>query len=508
MIPTSDLRPFQKEYVENHAFDVARYLMWEPRMGKTRGEVRAMERRIKERGARRLLVVGPQKPLELTWTPELALRGLLHVPLHQGTLHERVVQLRNPPYTEAVLTVNFDVLETPLCPLCYAAWTPARNGGPDHGQRHHPGKKVPQYRPKISDLLLAWGPQDIIVDEAHLVASAGAQRTFALRRMGRNALCRRMLSGTPDPQGNISLYAQYAFLDPTIFGTSKKKFLDEYAIINPFTHGIEGYKNPDKLLAKAFTIADRVRAKDWFGEIPEYETIRTIPWPKVAWEAYRTLKREHVLTAEDDGIVLDGTHRLTRLLRFLQLGSGFLKDESTGEVHWLHDAKNCAVLDDLREPLEDGQHVVVSYVSTEQGKTLTWEINHKYGAGTAERVSGSTNNPNDLLRLFDVNSTDNRAPRVLVVQERVGGVGINLARAQHLFFAGWTMDQASHDQMRKRIWDSERPTRPSFYTYYEMEHSADVFARELVRDKSKRSIMAKYDLAAAIDGYYKELSAA
>lgn len=134
-----------------------------------------------------------------------------------------------------VITINYEALDMDLCPDCETRYTER------HVKSNHPERvsedgsvKVPKQLKSLADYILKWGPQDIIADEAHFLMSADAKRSRALRRLGRYAQTRRALSGTPDPQGPLAFYAQYAFLAPDIFGTSKTKFIERYANLNLF----------------------------------------------------------------------------------------------------------------------------------------------------------------------------------------------------------------------------------------------------------------------------------
>jgi hypothetical protein len=484
----NELRSYQAQYVVEHALDPAWYLAFEPRLGKTRAEAYAIARRVRERDVRRILVVGPKNPLTLTWEEELRAVGFDRpsngggplgylVPLQDGTTEWRAGILRDLIAGAAgdrptIVLMNFDVLE----------------------------RRITKTK-RLSDLLTQWGVEDIVCDEGHFIKSAGATRSRSLRRLGRGTRFRRVLSGTPDPNGLQDLYGQFVFLAPEIFGTNKSKFLYRYFVMNPFVFNrIEGRReeNVPELLRKFLSVTSRVRAVDYFGEIPENEITRTIPWPPDARKLYDALAQESVLTERDDDITVDGTHKLTKLLRFRQLCAGYLKDELSDDIRPIHGAKIDTLVADLAEPLACGQRVVVSYCFTPDGARAFAEIARVYGPKSVALVNGASIDPAETLRLFDVQNDGETPVRVLVVQEQVGGVGISLARAQHLIFTSWSLDSAIHEQMRKRIWD---PSRPATYTYLQMRDSVDQFARACVRDKRNASIMLReLGLAATLRG--------
>jgi hypothetical protein len=479
----SELRPYQAEYVAHQALAPAWYLMGDPRLGKTRAEVCSIVRRIKEKNVRKILIVGPKNPLTLSWEPELRAVGFERPSLGGGelgyllpmqqTTHKKTAwcaEVLKDLNTGAgsdrpvVALFNFDILE-----------------------RYWNEKKTI----KLSDLLCKWAPHDVVVDEGHLIKSASAGRSRALRRLGKRAYFRRILSGTPDPNGPEDFYAQYAFLDEMIFGTRKAAFLDKFFIINPFVNNrVEGVREETRpeLEAKAFAIATRWRAKDYFDVVDVPDIVRHLPWSETARKLYDKLAKDSVLREEEDGVTVDGTHLLTKMRRFFQLCEGFLVNESSDELKWYHHSKSAAIVGDLAEILAAGKRCVVSFLHTPDGHNVRDAIAKAYGADVVRFADGSTPNAVESLRLFDINNTTKTPAQVLVVQESVGGEGVSLARAEYLFFSGWSMDGAKHQQMRKRVWD---PSRPSSITYFSMPNSADTFRLKVVRDKRNASVMMR-----------------
>ena len=74
----------------------------------------------------------------------------------------------------------------------------------------------------------------IVLDEAHAIKHRTSNRSKAVRKMGRSAKHRYILTGTPMSNGHLEEYwAQYDFLDPSIFG-KYKEFEDKYCLLNIF----------------------------------------------------------------------------------------------------------------------------------------------------------------------------------------------------------------------------------------------------------------------------------
>jgi hypothetical protein len=248
-----------------------------------------------------------------------------------------------------------------------------------------------------------------------------------------------------------------------------------------------------------------VVTEDHFG--PQHPNIvtRDLEWDARARSIYDRLLNDSVLSGWvpgqeewDETLVVDGTHKLTKGLRLRQLCSGFLQDELSTDVRWIHHAKEQAILADLGELLGNGEYVVISYTFTEAGIKLVEEIGKTFGRDVVALCNGRTRNVTEILSLFDARSKVPTKLRVIVLQEKVGSVGISLARARHLFFHSGSMDSAIHDQMLHRIWE---PSRASNITYYQMVNSADGFARQIVQNKLDASVMAhRVGLYAAMMG--------
>jgi hypothetical protein len=497
------LRPYQAAYaLTSWAFAPSLYLGYKPRLGKTFAEVTAESRRQLELGTTRTVVIGPKKPLQMTWVDHLRAAGLVHYDLTSGTVVERGEMLRDPDLAPGIVLVNFEVLEQYVEPIeaiipgkCYAFR--GKEYRDDLTDERNPGKALERARmarrrsncKTICDLLVDWNPDTLIIDEAHLIASPSADRSRALRRLARKCRFVRLLSGTPDPRKAVSFYPQYVILDPDIFGTSKTRFLEKYFIMSPVIRGkVEKMREETapEFWAKAHSVMQVVNTEDYFGpDNPPPPVIRTLDWPEKAAQTYRAFVKDSVLAGD---LVLDGTHRLTKEMRCAQMAAGFAVDEQSGEAVRLHSEKEDAIIADLAEILAGGMRCVISYLFTLGGEAILEAVAKAYGKESVALINGHTNDrvAVETLRLFDANNTTETPLKVLIVQEKVGGVGISLARANYLMFHSWSMDAADHEQMRLRIWS---PDRPANYTYYQMKNSVDQSRRRVVQEKQDASIM-------------------
>lgn len=83
----------------------------------------------------------------------------------------------------------------------------------------------------------------VITDESHFIKKRGTARSMVTRHIGGFAKYRLALTGTPIAQGIQDAWAQYDFLDPTIFGTWDE-FSEKYLIWGGYKkHQITKYRN-------------------------------------------------------------------------------------------------------------------------------------------------------------------------------------------------------------------------------------------------------------------------
>ena len=125
------------------------------------------------------------------------------------------------------------------------------------------------WRKPFADKLLGMPIGCVICDESHRIKSPGSKCSLYLARLGRHVPRRYIFTGTPSTEAPLDVYAQYRFLDPSIFGTRFDQFRDEYENLDVSRTAFAGYrvlkknqpyKNLDKLRDKMFSIAYRTQA--------------------------------------------------------------------------------------------------------------------------------------------------------------------------------------------------------------------------------------------------------
>lgn len=437
----SDLWEWQQRELI-HALDPARAFFWDPRTGKTREAVLHIQRQITERGMRKFLVIAPQLVCQEVWTAELAKAGIMFVNAYSGPLSARRQAIKNFQNTvlPVVILANWDVLY------------------------------------QLIEDFIKWHPDSVVADELHYAMSAGSKRSRALQRLGKIAIFRRGLTGTPTPKHYIDLYSQYKFLDPTIFGTSKARFIERFVELDYWGRP-KRYKNLPELRAKMFSIASRVdRSKVW-GDRPPQDITRHIELPGVARTVYDKLVDE--LVAKYGGIEIDATHKLTQIIRCQQLSAGFVSSEGT--VKWVHTAKIDAALEELRELLDSDQKVVLFYHFQPEGEEYERAISKAFGTDRVSRIGGDIASAERSRRTKRFREVD--GGYVILLQDSLG-VGISLREASYAIRTSYPLSYDHFKQSNDRIYS---PGKPLTYINLHAPNTVDDFAREVVLTKDTAS---------------------
>ena len=283
-----------------------------------------------------------------------------------------------------------------------------------------------------------------------------------LAKLGKVVPHRYLVTGTPLAENPTDVFAQYKFLDPTIFGTNLGNFRDEYEVIDPIMTARIGhrildkehpYKNLDKLHDKMFSCAFYVESS---VELPEQTDIEyKFSMPTKTEKLYHQVFKEKV--AEMNGLWLSSDNVLTTVLRLQQITSGYAAVENidTKEHKILNvDKARIEALSGLLEEFPKDEPVVIFARFTKDLKNIH-KVCRELGL-TSSEVSGSK----DTLKEWKKGKT-----QVLAVQYTAGSESIDLTRARYCIYYSMTQRLALYEQSRKRI---HRPGQTKPVVYYHM----------------------------------------
>lgn len=315
------------------------------------------------------------------------------------------------------------------------------------------------WREPFKSFLLKAKLDCVVCDESHRIKTPGSKCSRALTLLGKRVKHRYLMSGTPLAQSPLDIYAQYRFLDPTIFGTSFGAFKEQYANLRPIPGTSfmmldkkKGYKNLDELHEKMFSCAFQVEV---IQDLPPTQDI-TIEYdmPAKSQKHYREMIKEGVAELEE-GVSI-ASNVLSVLTKLQQITSGFLPiEDDDGEKKVVKlDSARADAFADLLDGIGPEEPVVV-FAKYRKDITNIRNVVKNMGRKSSE-VSGKR----DTLSNWIAGKTS-----VLVVQISSGAEGIDLTRARYCVYYSHTQSLGQYLQSRKRV---HRPGQSRPVIYYRL----------------------------------------
>lgn len=280
----------------------------------------------------------------------------------------------------------------------------------------------------------------LTIDESTLIKNPKAQRTKILRKAGRVAVQRRILTGTPITTGPLDLFSQLNFLDENIleqrsFYTFKHHYA-EWEKHHNWAQGHDyeeliGYKNLDELTSRMAPISYRVTKDECLDLPPKIRTTRYVELSSVQRRLYTKLKDDFIIEVGTG--VVTATMALVRLLRLQQLICGYLPIDDEKGVTLLPGPNNR-----IRSVMDLAEEVT--------GKTVIWArfrkdiellaiaLRKRFGDEAVVTYDGST--PSMKLKAEARKAFQDPKSRVnwFISNAQSGGRGLDLYRAHNMFF--------------------------------------------------------------------------
>lgn len=272
------------------------------------------------------------------------------------------------------------------------------------------------WRDPVAKVLASQDWDLLIADEAHRAADANSKQGKFVCQLSERSERRLALTGTPMPSSILNLFGQFKFLEPAIFGSSFTHFRARYAV----TH--EEYKskvletiNEDEFIAKFKLLAFGTETADVLDLPPiTYQTIPVTLSAKTE-KAYKKMLRESYLELEAGEVTAQNAG--VKLLRLAQIASGHLKNDD-GDIIQVGDEKQ-QMLKDLLTDIDEPTVVFCRFTADLKAvEEVAGQLKRTYG-----EISGARK---DLTP----HATMPAGIRILGVQERAGGTGIDLTRAR------------------------------------------------------------------------------
>lgn len=294
-----------------------------------------------------------------------------------------------------------------------------------------------------------------VVDEATRIKNHGAARTKAVIKSGREAVARRILTGTPMPRSPFDLYSQFDFLkkgllncsnivsfkaeyatllarnDPemiAIMEQSKARFMPQ--VVKKDDNGQPMYRNLNKLSNLIDPHSFRVKKIDCL-DLPA-KVYKTIPFELTTKQRglYDTLAEEYMYDLKDEhGFLLEtiSFEAIAARAKMKQVTSGFINIYAEPQLLAPSDNPRMAAFKEyLRDVLEnypDKQFIVWAMYTQEIIQICEWLESEKI---VAARYDGSTSQV-DRDRIID----EFQAGKIqgFVGHAAAAGIGITLTAA-------------------------------------------------------------------------------
>ena len=329
------------------------------------------------------------------------------------------------------------------------------------------------------------------VDESTTIKTPTAKRTKAIVNLGKQALYRRILTGSPVTKSPLDLYTQCSFLNEDLLGHgSFYSFRNRYAVMLDRNFGgrrvqiVGGYKRLDELASILNAFSYRVLKEDCL-DLPEKIYIkREIELTEEQLRAYSTMKSAAL--AQLHGKLATAPHVLTQMMRLHQITCGHLKtdegDTTNLKSNRLNELMN--VLDEV-----EGKAIIwANYIYDIEH--IVSELKKKYGEDSVVQYYGaikSEDRQTNIEKFQDPNSNY----RFFVGNPQTGGYGITLTCASNVIYYSNGYD------LEKRLQSEDRAHRigqKKSVTY------VDIIATKTIDEKIVKALRAKINIASTILG--------
>lgn len=282
---------------------------------------------------------------------------------------------------------------------------------------------------------VAWDA--IILDETLKIQSPTALMTKAVLMMPRlPGQLRIALNGTPYSNGWGDIWATVSWLSPGALYRTWWQFRTMHAIVNPYFHGITGWRGVDEIKSKIKPHIMTVRKTDVLSDLPEKTEIEVpVELSKKERAVYNRIKEELLL--EWDGEDTSLPNIIVKMMRLRQCANGLFAFPGHGD-----ESSKLDVLGDVLEPLFQAGLPVVVFSEFEGTAN---QIAQRYGLPV---ISGATSQKDRAQIVEDFN-----AGRVKgIVGTRAMALGLNLQAASHLVNVDLPFSFAQYDQRIGRVW--------------------------------------------------------
>jgi SNF2 family DNA or RNA helicase len=346
---------------------------------------------------------------------------------------------------------------------------------------------------KAAYAFLCKNPANImIVDESTTIKNRKATRTKNIMMLSKDALYKRILTGSPITKSPMDLFSQCAFLSSDALGfNSYYSFQNRYALVQKRSMGsrafqeIVGYRRLDELNLKLDLFSNRI-LKEHCLDLPDKMYIRRDVELTEEQKRVYTQMKKLALAKLENGELVTTASVLTQIMRLQQICCGFLQPDD-GEIQAL-DNNRLKELLEITDELQGKAIIWASY--THDIQQISQALRDRFGPEAVATYYGAT--PQDERQEIVNKFQDEGSPlRFFVGQPRTGGYGITLTAANTMIYYSNSYDLEIRLQSEDR---AHRIGQKNKVTYI------DLVSPRTIDEKILKALRGKIDLAGQVLG--------
>ena len=332
----------------------------------------------------------------------------------------------------------------------------------------------------------------MVVDESTTIKNRQAKRTKSICTVGREAVMKRILTGSPVTKSPMDLFSQMDFLNPKILGfKSYYAFQGRYAVVQRRTMGahsfnhIVGFQRLDELTGLLQDHSYRVRKEDCLDLPDKVYMKRQVELTKEQSDAYTQMK--HLALARlDNGDLSTTQNVLTQIMRLQQICLGHLTDDE-GEVHELKSKR----LAELLEICDEIQGKAIIWATwTMDIRSIAEALRDRFSVQAVATLHGETPD-SERQKVVETFQDRQSELRFIVGHPKTGGYGLTLTAATTVIYYSNSYDLELRIQSEDR---AHRIGQTNKVTYI------DLISPKTVDEKIVRALRNKINIADTILG--------
>jgi len=290
----------------------------------------------------------------------------------------------------------------------------------------------------VKKLLVQWKPEIVIADEMHKMKNHTAVRSKAVREVAHAAEYRYGLTGTAILNSPMDIFGQWLFLDKgKTFGdnffTFRGKFFEDKNARMPkhvhFPNWQPRRSCVDKIKELIQPMASTAIKSECLDLPPLVKKRVDVVLTPAQKKNYKEMKNDFITwLGTQEGSPVVAQTALTKLLRLMQITSGFVKDESGVEIYYDKNPKATA-LSELLESILPNKVIIWAVF-----KNNYEAIRQVVAEHSVQMVECHGETPN--VRKFDAVERFNHDPdvKVFLGHPQSLGIGINLTAASYMIY--------------------------------------------------------------------------